>query len=142
MHGYSEDFSSQKVLADLFKRYIGHGKLLTAESVAQDCGCSVEGVYAARRGQVGVNLAVKILRLLPPEANAEFMRRCLGYVGAHPIVPHEGCFRKLHSAGAKLVHVLAHMFEDGRIDATEERELRRDHLPQVEAELTRVMGVR
>ncbi len=127
MQTYAEDWSSREVLADLLRRYVGHGNMISVEALAQDCGCSIEAVYQARKGQtVGLDLAMRMLRCLPDEAVTEFFSY-MGFTGVHRI---DGAAGDHQEAGIELASasmVYASAMRDCRIDHREDRILKRSY---------------
>lgn len=132
--------NSSSVLADLLSRYCGHGKHMSVQEMADACGCSINTVYLAQHGTApGFDLGWCMVQQLPPEAQTAFLA-ALGLHGARRIDGPAGCFRRLHSATTRLGHIMARMFEDGRIDYREAAELQKVHLPALQTEASRCMG--
>ena len=141
MRNEGQEISWPSVLANILRRHTGRGYQLTVAALAERARTTPKVLYMVRCGTYtpSFDMAMRIICALPEEAAAEFLA-VAGFTSPRRIDGVPGCFRKLHTAAAMLGHVMARMFEDGRIDHMEAAELRKRHLPVVEAEISRCMG--
>lgn len=137
MGKHSFGSNSAFVLADLLVRHVGRGKSVTVEQMADACGCSINAVYLAQKGTVGLNLGLAMLQQMPDEAHVEFF-------AAHGWDVHreegpDGC---LHEVSEEAAHTLAFYAKALRkrvLDHTAQMQLRRVHLPRLKAAIARCL---